>query len=103
MCQDAPCESGFHAIVAAGEASSNPPAVTRVTQLTNTVTPQLKHNAIKPAFNPLYGSRPVNVKSAAMLMPIASPANTPVVVTRFENRPSATPGNNCATPAYPRS
>ena len=70
--------------MAAEPASSNPSASTRVPKLTNAVTAKLKIRAMNPAFNPRYGSRPVSVKNAAMLIPTASPARTPRVVTRLE-------------------
>ena len=68
----------------AGKGSSKPTARIVVSRLTNPVTAKLKHSAMKPAFKPKYGLRPVSIRSRAIAMPVIIPAKIPEVVTRFQ-------------------
>src|SRR5664279_2499133 len=62
------------------------------------VTMRFKQSAMNPAFNPWKGSCLVNIRNMSQPTPTTRPANTPRAVTRFQNRPSTTPGKNCAIP-----
>src|SRR5712671_4423461 len=71
--------------------------------LTRTVIAKLRHRAQNPAFNPKKGSLLLRIKNVAIPTPATIPMKTPAVVTRFQKRPSTTPGKNCVMPAYPSS